>query len=253
MNLELNRQSMAISEHASPSILIVEDDPDLAKLLDIHLSDLGYRVEVAGDGKTGLTRALGEPFSLIILDIMLPVMDGFEVCKRIRAENRSLPILMLTSKAEELDKVLGLELGADDYMTKPFSIRELIARVKAIFRRIEVVKTEKQENEKKKLEYGDLIVDLEKRKVLLRNQILELTAKEFDLLVLFAENPGRAYSRQELLDLVWGYQYSGYSHTVNSHINRLRNKIEIDPAAPRYIKTVWGHGYRFAEPEELFS
>ena len=160
---------------------------------------------------------------------------------------------MLTSKAEELDKVLGLELGADDYMTKPFSIRELIARVKAIFRRIEVTKTEKQVDDQKQLEYGDLVVDLEKRKVLLRTQALELTAKEFDLLVLFAENPGRAYSRQELLDLVWGYQYSGYSHTVNSHINRLRNKIEIDPAAPRYIKTVWGHGYRFAEPEELLT
>ncbi len=235
------------------AILIVEDDPDLAGLLQIHLTDLGYRIEIAGDGRTGLQRALSGDFSLIILDIMLPVVDGFEVCKRIRSENRALPILMLTSKAEELDKVLGLELGADDYMTKPFSIRELMARVKAIFRRIEVVKTEKVDDRLQLLEYGDLVVDLDKRKVLLRNQPLELTAKEFDLLVLFAENPGKAYSRQELLDLVWGYQYSGYSHTVNSHINRLRNKIEIDPAAPRYIKTVWGHGYRFAEPEELLT
>ncbi len=242
---------MGISNDESPSILIVEDDPDLAKLLQIHLSDLGYEIEVAINGKIGLMRALEGDFSLVILDIMIPVLDGFEVCKRIRAENRSLPILMLTSKAEELDKVLGLELGADDYMTKPFSVRELLARVKAIFRRIEVVKTEKRMDDRKLLEYGDLEVNLEKRKVLLRKQVLELTAKEFDLLVLFAENPGRAYSRQELLDLVWGYQYSGYSHTVNSHINRLPNKIEIDPAAPRYIKTVWGHGYRFAEPEEL--
>lgn len=251
--IELNMHAIGTDLHDASSILIVEDDPDLAKLLQIHLSDLGYKIEVAGDGRKGLEMALEGNFSLIILDIMLPFIDGFEVCKRIRAQNRSLPILMLTSKAEELDKVLGLELGADDYMTKPFSIRELIARVKAIFRRIEIVKTEKQVEDKQKLEYGDLIVDLEKRKVLLRNQALDLTAKEFDLLVLFAENPGRAYSRQELLDLVWGYQYSGYSHTVNSHINRLRNKIEIDPAAPRYIKTVWGHGYRFAEPEELLT
>ena len=250
---ELNMQSIGTSAHTPPAILIVEDDPDLAKLLQIHLSDLGYEIDVASDGRTGLEKALSGSFSLVILDIMIPVIDGFEVCKRIRAENRSLPILMLTSKAEELDKVLGLELGADDYMTKPFSIRELIARVKAIFRRIEVTKTEKQVDDQKQLEYGDLVVDLEKRKVLLRTQALELTAKEFDLLVLFVENPGRAYSRQELLDLVWGYQYSGYSHTVNSHINRLRNKIEIDPAAPRYIKTVWGHGYRFAEPEELLT
>ena len=233
-------------------ILIVEDDPDLAALLEIHLSDLGYEIEIASDGETGLQRALGGGFSIVILDIMLPKLDGFEVCKRIRAQDRSLPILMLTSKSEELDKVLGLELGADDYITKPFSIRELIARVKAIFRRIEVVQEDTQTvSEHAPLEFGDLVVDLEKRKVNLRGSLLELTAKEFDLLVLFAENPGRAYSRQELLDLVWGYQYSGYSHTVNSHINRLRNKIEVDPASPRYIKTVWGHGYRFAEVEEL--
>lgn len=240
-------------ENQGSSILIVEDDPDLAKLLQIHLADLGYHIEIAPDGKVGLEKALSGSFALIILDIMLPYIDGFEVCKRVRAENRSIPILMLTSKSEELDKVLGLELGADDYITKPFSIRELLARIKAIFRRIEVVRSDSEDEVKNKLEYGDLVVDLEKRKVLLRMQVLELTSKEFDLLVLFAENPGRAYSRQELLDLVWGYQYSGYSHTVNSHINRLRNKIEVDPAAPRYIKTVWGHGYRFAEPEEVLG
>ena len=244
-------QSGTGSVQGSPSILVVEDDPDLANLLQIHLSDLAYDVELAADGETGLERALGGSFSLVILDIMLPKLDGFEVCKRIRVKNRSLPILMLTSKSEELDKVLGLELGADDYITKPFSIRELLARVKAIFRRVEVNQEQTQEVESKLLEFGDLVVDLEKRKVLLNSNMLELTSKEFDLLVLFAENPGRAYSRQELLDLVWGYQYSGYSHTVNSHINRLRNKIEVDPASPKYIKTVWGHGYRFSEPEEL--
>ena len=246
-------QTTSVSQNTVSPILIVEDDPDLAKLLQIHLGDLGYETEVAADGKKGLSLALEGSFSIVILDIMLPGLDGFEVCKRIRARNRSLPIIMLTSKSEELDKVLGLELGADDYLTKPFSIREFLARVKAIFRRIEVVQEDSAAvpEEAKMLDYGELVVDLEKRKVNLRGNALELTAKEFDLLVLFAENPGRAYSRQELLDLVWGYQYSGYSHTVNSHINRLRNKIEIDPASPRFIKTVWGHGYRFAEPEEL--
>lgn len=250
-SLSFAMSNISASDQESSSILIVEDDPDLAKLLQIHLSDLGYITEVASDGAIGLERALSGRFSLVILDIMLPKVDGFEVCKRVRAKNRSIPILMLTSKSEELDKVLGLELGADDYITKPFSIRELIARVKAIFRRIEIVQEETQESGKSILEYSGLVVNLEKRKVSLRGDLLDLTTKEFDLLVLFAENPGRAYSRQELLDLVWGYQYSGYSHTVNSHINRLRNKIEIDPAAPRYIKTVWGHGYRFAESEEL--
>ena len=249
---EPTMQSSVVARKESSPILIVEDDPDLARLLQINLGDLGYETEVVGDGQSGLEKALEGRHSMVILDIMLPKLDGFEVCKRIRAQDRSLPILMLTSKSEELDKVLGLELGADDYLTKPFSVRELIARVKAIFRRIEVVQEDSSDTEKAStLDYGDLIVDLEKRKVLLREVALELTTKEFDLLVLFAENPGRAYSRQELLDLVWGYQYGGYSHTVNSHINRLRNKIEVDPASPRYIKTVWGHGYRFAEHDEL--
>jgi DNA-binding response OmpR family regulator len=235
----------------SPAILIVEDDPDLAGLLQIHLGDLGYRTDVAPDGKTGLARAAGPSYALVILDVMLPGLDGFEVCKRLRAEKRALPILMLTAKSEELDKVLGLELGADDYITKPFSIRELIARVKALLRRSELAQELPPASDDGILSFGDLLVDTLKRKVVLRGQALELTAKEFDLLLLFARNPGKAYSRQELLDLVWGYQYSGYSHTVNSHINRLRNKIETDPAEPRFIKTVWGHGYRFAEADEL--
>jgi DNA-binding response OmpR family regulator len=242
------------SAPAQAKILVIEDDPDLARLLQIHLGDLGYEVVIVGDGRQGLEQALEGPYALVILDLMLPGLDGFEVCKRIRSEDRVLPILMLTSKAEELDKVLGLELGADDYMTKPFSIRELLARVKALFRRIEVAQEKSQEtNANGELLYDELVIDLEKHKVTLRGETIELTAKEFDLLALFACNPGRAYSRQELLDLVWGYQYSGYSHTVNSHINRLRSKIELDPASPRYIKTVWGLGYRFVEPEELPS
>ena len=233
------------------TILVIEDDPDIADLLGIHLSDLGYALDRAVDGKTGLDKALHGDYALVILDLMLPELDGLEVCKRIRSQDRYLPILMLTAKAEELDKVLGLELGADDYLTKPFSIRELIARVKALFRRIEIDKENLQQDITQPLHYGDLTVNPEKRKVTLRDQTIELTAKEFDLLMLFAQHPGRAYSRQELLDLVWGYQYAGYSHTVNTHINRLRSKIEDDPSNPRFIRTVWGVGYRFAEREEL--
>jgi DNA-binding response OmpR family regulator len=233
-------------------VLIIEDDPNISDLIEIHLKDLGYELERAIDGEAGLQKALSGDYNLIILDLMLPKMDGLSVCKRIRSENEYLPILMLTSKSEELDKVLGLELGADDYITKPFSIRELIARIKAIFRRLEVDGEKKNgHNDLDTLDFADLVIDFEKRKVTLCKQLLDLTTKEFDLLALFARNPGRTYSRNDLLDLVWGYQFSGYDHTVNSHINRLRSKIEKDPSNPQFIKTVWGFGYRFAEMEEL--
>jgi two-component system alkaline phosphatase synthesis response regulator PhoP len=234
------------------TVLMIEDDPTIADVVEIHLNDLGYQLERAEDGITGLNKALENDYSLIILDLMLPKLDGFEVCKGIREQKKHLPILMLTSKSEELDKVLGLELGADDYLTKPFSIRELLARIKAIFRRMEINEEERDGTTKKEtLRYGNLIIDLEKRKITLSGKTIELTAKEFELLSLFARKPGRAFSRQQLLDLVWGYQFIGYEHTVNSHINRLRNKIEKDPANPFFIRTVWGVGYRFIEPEEL--
>ncbi len=234
------------------TVLIVEDDQKIAELVEIHLNDMGYELDHATDGESGLALALQHDYALIILDLMLPKLDGMEVCKQIRAEKKYTPILMLTAKSEELDKVLGLELGADDYLTKPFSIRELIARIKAIFRRVEVDKQEPEFSEKvKSFELGDLKINLEKRRVFLEGEPLELTAKEFELLALFAQNPGRTYSRQELLDIVWGYQFIGYEHTVNSHINRLRNKIEEDTSNPTYVQTVWGVGYRFAEPEEL--
>ena len=234
------------------TVLIIEDDQKIADLVKIHLNDMGYELEHASDGQAGLDLALKHNYALIILDLMLPKLDGMEVCKRIRTTKKHMPILMLTAKSEELDKVLGLELGADDYLTKPFSIRELIARIKAIFRRMEVDKQEPEfVDEKKIIEFGDLKINLEKRRVFLEGEPLELTAKEFELLALFAKNPGRTYSRQELLDIVWGYQFIGYEHTVNSHINRLRNKIEEDTSNPTYVQTVWGVGYRFAEPEEL--
>ncbi|MFH2004127.1 MAG: response regulator transcription factor, partial [Bacteroidota bacterium] len=197
----------------------------------------------AFDGKTGLTLALTNPFDLIILDIMLPELDGFEVCKEIRKRENHTPVLMLTSKSEEMDKVLGLEFGADDYITKPFGIREFIARVKAIFRRIEV--STKSEDELKTLDFSSLKIEGAKRIVLLDSERIELTPKEFDLLYLLASTPGKTFTRENLLNRIWGYQYSGYEHTVNSHINRLRIKIEKDVNNPVFILTTWGVGYRF--------
>lgn len=234
-------------------ILTIEDDAKIAELLEIHFSDLDCKMDWAKDGLSGLKKFDEQEYDLVVLDIMLPGLDGFEVCKRIRADNTYTPILMLTSKSEELDKVLGLELGADDYLTKPFSIREFIARIKAIFRRIEADRKRNESSSKsnEQMVFGDLIIYTEKRKVSLGGTTIELTAREFDLLALFASRPGRAYNRQELLDLVWGYNYDGYEHTVNSHINRLRSKIEKDPTNCRFIKTVWGVGYSFAEHEDF--
>jgi DNA-binding response OmpR family regulator len=229
------------------NILIVEDDANIADLVEIHIKDLGYEMERAEDGQAGLEMGCAEDYALIILDLMLPKLDGMEVCKRLRARDIRTPILMLTSKSEEFDKVLGLELGADDYLTKPFSIRELLARVKALLRRVEFDHSALQTGEKIKI--GDLSIDVEQHRVTLAGDRIELTAKEFDLLALFAHKPGRVFSRNELLDAVWGYQFAGYEHTVNSHINRLRAKIEKDPANPQYIETVWGVGYRFVESE----
>jgi DNA-binding response OmpR family regulator len=237
--------------HKAQKILIIEDDRNIVDLLNIHLGDLGYIINKAYDGPDGLEQFRQNSFDLIILDIMLPGIDGLEVCKEIRAGDRSTPILMLTSRAEEFDKVLGLELGADDYITKPFSIRELLARVKAIFRRIEADLQTVAEASGSELHFHDLTINLEKRKVSLSGTPVDLTAKEFDLLALFATHPGRPFSRQKLLDMVWGYQFDGYEHTVNSHINRLRSKIDPVGGHNRFIKTVWGVGYSFVEAEEL--
>ncbi len=231
------------------SILVVEDNKDLLNLLKINLTDQGYTVHTAENGLSAVDTFHTQSPDLIVLDVMLPKMDGFDVCKKIRKEDPAIPILMLTAKAEEVDKVLGLELGADDYMTKPFSIREFLARVKAMFRRADLNHEEEKEGDII-LEFDELRVDTAKRKVTLGSETIDLTSKEYDLLLLFFKNPGKAYSREELLNTVWGYSYDGYSHTVNSHINRLRSKIEEDPSEPHYIRTVWGLGYRFADNEE---
>jgi DNA-binding response OmpR family regulator len=227
-------------------VLIVEDNPDIAKLVSLHLKDLDCEVALAADGLRGLEEARSRRYDLIILDLMLPGMEGLEVCRRLRGETDYTPILMLTAKSSEVDRVVGLEIGADDYLTKPFSIGELIARVKAIFRRVDALGSGREEAPRR-LNLGAMTIDVEKRTVTVAGQPVDLTAKEFDLLLQFAEHPGRVYSRQQLLDLVWGTGHMGYEHTVNSHINRLRGKIETDPAAPEYVLTVWGVGYKFSD------
>ena len=234
----------------SPKILVIEDNKDLAQILELHLKDLSYEVDLAFDGDDGLAKFEAKDFHLIILDLMLPGLDGLEICRRIRAKQTYTPILMLTSKASELDRVLGLEIGADDYVTKPFSIRELMARVKAIFRRIDELKADQHENKQALIRAGELIIDPDRRKVDLKGKTVNLTAKEFDLLFYFAQNAGKVFTRSQLLDKVWGYGHDGYEHTVNSHINRLRAKIEENPTQPSYILTVWGVGYKFAELDE---
>jgi len=227
-------------------VLIVEDDPEIVNLLEIHLKDLSCEVIKTFDGKSGLDKAISATPDLVILDISLPEMDGIEVCRRIRTES-SVPIIMLTAKSEEIDRVLGLEMGADDYITKPFSVREFIARVKAVFRRTKMSVQESEVQTETILDFDKLSVDIEKRKVIVRGQKVELSPKEFELLVLMASHPGKNYSRPDLLKLIWGYDFNGYEHTVNSHINRLRAKIEADMNDPKYIITTWGVGYKFNE------
>ncbi len=234
------------------NVLIIEDDRNISELLEIHFRDLECKVTKAFDGEKGLSLAKANSFDLVILDLMLPRLDGLEVCRQLRAEKHYTPILMLTAKSDELDKVLGLEIGADDYLTKPFGIREFIARAKAIFRRIEALKMESTTlGGSREIKLGDLTIDRERRKVSMGERKIELTPKEFDLLLLFALHPGKTFTREQLLNTVWGYQFEGYDHTVNSHINRLRAKVEKDVTKPRYILTAWGIGYRFAEEGEL--
>jgi len=231
-------------------ILVIEDNHDIARLVEMHLQDLSYEVELAADGDTGLARAMQGKYDLIILDIMLPGIDGLEICRRLRGASNHTPVLMLTAKTTELDRVLGLELGADDYLTKPFSIMELLARVKAIIRRAGHAKQSASDKAADTIHINGLVIDPSRRAVNVGESPVELTAREFDLLLYFASHPGQVFSREQLLNSVWGYGHDGYEHTVNSHINRLRKKIEQDPADARYILTVWGVGYKFAEARQ---
>lgn len=241
-------------------VLIIEDARDIARMVQLHLREANFEADMAFDGPEGLKQALAHRYDVVVLDIMLPGMDGLEICRRLRSLPDYTLIIMLTSKGTELDRVLGLELGADDYLTKPFSLRELIARIKALLRRTEALHpAELNPNpdcapahraaEMGVIRQGGLVIETEKRKVVIDESEIALTAKEFDLLHLFACHPGRVYTRAQLMDTLWGFGYEGYEHTVNSHINRLRAKIEKDPAKPRYLLTVWGVGYKFADAE----
>ncbi|MEE9355838.1 MAG: response regulator transcription factor [Methylococcaceae bacterium] len=228
-------------------ILIIEDSEDLAELLALNLKDLSYDVQLAFDGVSGLKLARESDYNLVILDLMLPGLDGMEICRQLRNQKNYTPILMLTSKSSELDRVLGLEMGADDYVIKPFSVQELMARIKAILRRMKAIETSSDQSDSYLIQRNNMLIDLEKRQVTVKENHIDLTAREFDLLTHFAKHPGKVFSRTQLLDQVWGYGYEGYEHTVNSHINRLRVKIEENPSTPDYIETVWGVGYRYAE------
>ena len=224
-------------------ILIVDDEKLLVKGIKFNLEQDGYETETAYDGEEALKLARDKSISLIILDLMLPSIDGLTVCQKIR-EFSSVPIIMLTAKTEDMDKILGLEYGADDYLTKPFNILELKARIKAILRR---VTNSAAAASKTSVSAGGIELDYNLRRVKIENRVIELTAKEFDLCDLFVTNPGKVYSRENLLDIVWGYDYPGDIRTVDVHVRRLREKIEEDAADPKYILTKWGVGYYFRE------
>jgi DNA-binding response OmpR family regulator len=230
-------------------ILVIEDSADIARLVMLNLRGKQMEVDHAADGATGLNMALSGRYQLVILDLMLPGLDGLDVCRQLRREQVYTPVLMLTARTSELDRVLGLEVGADDYLTKPFSVPELVARVSAILRRADEYQSTAASPPAAPLCFGELSLDPERRQVQRGGESVELTAKEFDLLWHFASHPGRVFTRSQLLDSVWGYGHAGYEHTVNSHINRLRGKIEADPAKPCYVITVWGVGYKFAGSE----
>lgn len=223
------------------TILVVDDEEPIQELLRFNLEKEGYLVCVAKDGQEALNQVKNDPPDLLVLDLMLPGMDGLEVCRKLRSNPKSeqIPIIMLTAKGEEIDKVLGLELGADDYMTKPFSPRELLARIKARLRR-----PNSQEVGTKIITHGELRVDVTGFRVYVRGEETELTPKEFDLLRVLVAHPGRVYSREELLERIWGYEYDGDTRTVDVHVRHLRLKVEKDPSNPQYIETLRGIGYR---------
>lgn len=234
------------------NLLLVEDDAELASLLAMHLGEMGYAVRHARDGEEGLRLGLEADCALVILEHMLPKLDGLEVCRRLREARKSLLILMLGCRPGEVDRVVGLELGADDYVAKPFGMAELLARVRALLRRrraiVEELRARQHSGERA---FGELRLHLDSRRVLLRGRQVELSAREFDFLAFLSATPGRAYTRAQILRQLWDCDFRGYEYTVNSLIKRLRKKLEDDRARPRYIRTVRGVGYRFAEPGEL--
>ena len=230
-------------------VLIVEDDMPIADLLRMHLQDEGYQVTHCTDGNQGLAQLRTGGWDALILDLMLPGVDGLEICRQARAMATYTPIIITSARSSEVHRILGLELGADDYLVKPFSVLELVARVKALLRRADAM-ARNQRNEAGALELNGVRLDPLTRQAYVEGRPLDLTPREFDLLYFFIKHPGKVFSRLDLLNQVWGYQHDGYEHTVNTHINRLRAKIEADPAEPLRILTVWGKGYRFAPAEQ---
>ena len=229
-------------------ILVVEDEQAIAAFVQTSLEREGFSVSVACAGETALAHIRADPPELIVLDLMLPGIDGFEICRRVRQRQAYIPIIMLTSRTDDVDKIVGLELGADDYVTKPFNARELIARIRSVLR---LVNQAGASPGRDRLGIGDLIIDRSRRAVTLAGQAVKLPPKEFDLLVTLAWERGKVFGREMLLERVWGYDYAGESRTVDVHVQRLRSKIEPDPAQPRYLLTVYGIGYKFALDEDL--
>ena len=228
------------------NILLVEDDPEITKLLKLHFDSQAYLITSCLSGEEAIKKIEENKFDLVILDITLPGINGMELCKIFRKNDAAIPLMMLTSHSEETDKVLALELGADDYVTKPFGILELMARTKALLRRGNK-NLAIENNDIEVITFKDLVIDAGKRRASLKGERLDLTPKEFDLLLLLSRNPGKTFSRNELLEIIWGVAFEGYEHTITSHINRLRIKIEPNLQRPQYILTSWGTGYRFSE------
>ena len=246
MNMIIKNNEIVVKDR----VLIVEDEHDIATLIQVHLSELELNAEICGDGKQALKQALADDYQLIILDVMLPGINGLDICRQVREAKPLQSILMLTSRTSETDRVLGLELGADDYMTKPFSIRELQARVRSQLRRVHCIETVAQPcstvdgEQNNSTCIGQLMIDHRYHQVTHKQEVIDLTSTEFELLSFLGKHPDQVFSRSQLLDSVWGYHHSGYEHTVNSHINRLRNKLETNSAQPQIIQTVWGVGYK---------
>ena len=231
------------------SLLVVEDDENISSAISEYFSRAGYNVKTAEDGLMGVKTALDDPPDAVVLDLMLPKMDGLAVCRELREKVGYLPILMLTAKDDVVDKVLGLEMGADDYITKPFSLRELEARIKSVLRRARTPANADGTKDEAPIIRGRLRIDPAKREVTIGERQVDLTPKEFDLLRLFAANPGRVFPRKYLLEKIWDYSYEGYDRTIDSHINRLRAKIEENPENPQMVLTVWGIGYKFSDEQ----
>jgi len=248
------REKEAIEERVEAgerrqNLLVIEDDEKILEAISEYFSRAGYSVQTATDGLSGVQAALNDRPDAVVLDLMLPKMDGLAVCRELREKAAYIPILMLTAKDDVVDKVLGLEMGADDYITKPFSLRELEARIKSVMRRVRSAAVTEGVGEDAPIVRGRLRIDPAKREVTVGDRQVELTPKEFELLRLFASNPGRVFPRKYLLEKIWDYSYEGYDRTIDSHINRLRAKIEENPENPQMVLTVWGIGYKFSDEQ----